>query len=338
MWTAVLALVLLALGLGWALSYAAMRMRVESNSIVEKINAILPQTQCGQCGYPGCKPYAQAVAVGEADINQCPPGGQAGIVKLAALLGRKVIALNPQHGVEKPKQVAVIDEPLCIGCTLCIQACPVDAILGANKQMHTVIAQECTGCELCVAPCPVDCIRMVPLGENIDDLLAVTALPPLPATVMPCIRCGACVEVCPENLLPQQLYWHARAQDLDKVQQYALFDCTECGNCASVCPSNIPLVDYYRYAKAQIWIHEREQQKATVARQRYEFRLTRMAHEKNERTARLIKQDEDESLPSATDSDKKSAILAAMERVKAKRQDIHREPRHAADLTAEQQR
>jgi len=139
--------------------------------LVTRIDAILPQTQCRQCGYDGCKPYATAIANGEADINQCPPGGDDGIHALAGLLGVEYKALNPQHGQYKPKALAVIDENVCIGCTLCIQACPVDAILGASKQMHTVIASECTGCELCLAPCPVDCISMEPLSVKKADAL-----------------------------------------------------------------------------------------------------------------------------------------------------------------------
>jgi len=133
----------------------------------DDIDALLPQTQCRQCGYPGCRPYAAAIRAGQADINQCPPGGEAGIRALADLLGRDFKPLNAEHGVHKEKMVAVIDENLCIGCTLCIQACPVDAILGAAKHMHTVIEQECTGCELCVEPCPVDCIHMVPVKQDI---------------------------------------------------------------------------------------------------------------------------------------------------------------------------
>jgi electron transport complex protein RnfB len=148
---------LFGLGLGWA----AIRFRVQSDPVVEQIDAILPQTQCGQCNFPGCRPYAEAIARDEADINQCPPGGEAGIQALADLLGREPKPLNPANGEEKPRTVAVIDEQACIGCTLCIQACPVDAIVGASKQMHTVIAAECTGCDLCLPPCPVDCIEMV---------------------------------------------------------------------------------------------------------------------------------------------------------------------------------
>jgi electron transport complex protein RnfB len=130
-------------------------------SLADKIEDLLPQTQCTKCGYPACRPYAEAIARGEADYNQCPPGGADGIARLAQLLDKPVIPLNPVNGVERPRPVAVIDESLCIGCTLCIQACPVDAIAGAAKQMHTVIGDLCTGCDLCVAPCPVDCIAMV---------------------------------------------------------------------------------------------------------------------------------------------------------------------------------
>lgn len=130
----------------------------------DRIDALLPQTQCTQCGYDGCRPYAEAIAAGEANINQCPPGGRTGIVKLAALLARDPLPLNPANGVEKPLTVAVIDESLCIGCTLCIPACPVDAIVGAARRMHTVLPDACTGCGLCVAPCPMDCIAMTPVA------------------------------------------------------------------------------------------------------------------------------------------------------------------------------
>jgi electron transport complex protein RnfB len=166
MLTAILVMAGIAIALGAVLGFAALRYKVEGDPMVEKIDAILPQTQCGQCGYPGCRPYATAIAKGEADINKCPPGGEEGVKKLAELLGVEVKPLNAEP---KPKSVAFIDENLCIGCTLCIQACPVDAILGAAKQMHTILAAECTGCELCVAPCPVDCISMVPLKEDLTN-------------------------------------------------------------------------------------------------------------------------------------------------------------------------
>ncbi len=129
---------------------------------VNQINTILPQTQCGECGYKGCKPYAEAIAEGIADINQCPPGGDEGISELAALLGVSLKPLNQVYGQHKSRQIALINEEDCIGCVKCLAACPVDAIIGAAKLMHTVIAAECTGCELCVPPCPVDCIVMLP--------------------------------------------------------------------------------------------------------------------------------------------------------------------------------
>jgi electron transport complex protein RnfB len=140
------------------------------SSLTDRIDAHLPQTQCTQCGYPRCRAYAEAVACGEAAINQCPPGGMETIAALADLLAVEPKPLNPIFGVHRSRTLAMIREPACIGCTLCLQACPVDAILGAAKQMHTVIAEECTGCELCVAPCPVDCIEMVPsISDARDD-------------------------------------------------------------------------------------------------------------------------------------------------------------------------
>mgnify|MGYP001812521634 CR=1 FL=1 len=157
----VLVLLLLGLVFGLGLGWASVRFRVEGDPVADQVDALLPQTQCAQCGFPGCRPYAEAIASGEAEINQCPPGGEAGIKALADLLGREALPLNPENGEEKPRTVAIIDEQVCIGCTLCIQACPVDAIVGATKQMHTVIEQECTGCDLCLPPCPVDCIEMV---------------------------------------------------------------------------------------------------------------------------------------------------------------------------------
>ena len=135
---------------------------MEIGRLVERIDRELPQTQCGQCGYAGCRPYAQAIAEGRADIDQCPPGGAAGVAALAALLGRVAKPVNPANGVEKPPLVALVVEADCIGCTKCIQACPVDAIVGGPKSMHTVVAELCTGCELCLPPCPVDCIELVP--------------------------------------------------------------------------------------------------------------------------------------------------------------------------------
>jgi electron transport complex protein RnfB len=138
------------------------------SELAARIDAILPQTQCTQCGYAGCRPYADAVARGTADIDRCPPGGDEGVAKLAALLGRAAKPLDPACGVPRAPQVAFIDEALCIGCVKCIRACPVDAIVGASKRMHTVIAAWCTGCELCLPPCPVDCIALLPAAALPD--------------------------------------------------------------------------------------------------------------------------------------------------------------------------
>ena len=166
--SALIALGLLAAGFGAVLGFAAVRYKVEGDPIVDRIDEILPQTQCGQCGYPGCRPYAQAIANGD-DINKCPPGGQTTIQEIANLLDVPAPELDEEHGEESEvRNVAIIREDECIGCTKCIQACPVDAILGAAKQMHTVIASECTGCDLCVEPCPVDCIDMIPVNEGLN--------------------------------------------------------------------------------------------------------------------------------------------------------------------------
>lgn len=176
---ALIAMVALSLVFGAILGYAAVKFKVEGDPIVDQLDELLPQTQCGQCGYPGCRPYAEAIAGGEA-INKCPPGGQATINALATLLDVEAPTLDEEHGHESEvKKVAFIREDECIGCTKCIQACPMDAILGAAKQMHTVIADECTGCDLCVEPCPVDCIDMVPVDGGLAQWKWEKPLAPL---------------------------------------------------------------------------------------------------------------------------------------------------------------
>lgn len=159
MWEAVATIAVISLLAGLGLSYATRRLPASDGDLVERVNELLPQTQCAQCGFPGCRPYAAAVVDGTAEINLCPPGGDATVQRLAELLGKESLPLEQQA----IPAVAVIEEALCIGCTHCIAACPVDAIVGAHQMMHTVIESECTGCELCVAPCPVDCITMRPL-------------------------------------------------------------------------------------------------------------------------------------------------------------------------------
>ncbi len=163
--SALFALGSMSLAFGALLGFSSIKFKVEGNPIVDNINNILPQTQCGQCGYPGCKPYAEAIVDGE-EINRCPPGGESTVQALADLLD---VEVKPLDVVERPPSVAYIREDECIGCTKCIQACPVDAILGAAKLMHTVIISECTGCDLCVEPCPVDCIDMLPIETTIQS-------------------------------------------------------------------------------------------------------------------------------------------------------------------------
>lgn len=158
MWTAILTIAVIALVAGLALSYASRRLPSDTGTLVEQVNRMLPQTQCAQCGYPGCRPYAQAIVEDAVEINLCPPGGDDTIRRIATLLGREAMPLAKPPSLIRA--VAVIDETLCIGCTHCRTACPVDAIVGSHQLMHTIIERECTGCELCVAPCPVDCISM----------------------------------------------------------------------------------------------------------------------------------------------------------------------------------
>lgn len=200
----------------------------------------LPQTQCAQCGYPGCRPYAEAIATDSAPINLCPPGGDNTIRALANLLGRPPLPLDASGGDGLPK-IARIRESECIGCTLCLPACPVDAIIGAPQMLHVIISDACTGCELCIAPCPVDCIDMLLLAQS-----PVTAS----STVLPCIHCGDCIPVCPRQLAPQQLF--QQDQSLDVLQSLRLMDCIECGLCDRACPSNIPLTDTFVLAKQRL--------------------------------------------------------------------------------------
>ena len=168
--------VVLALLLGALLGWAARRLPHDVDDLAERINALLPQTQCGQCLYPGCRPYAAAIARGEAELNRCPPGGAATAQAIARLLDRPPRFPDPKYGATKPRQVAWIDEERCTGCARCLPVCPVDAIVGAPRLMHTVLAAQCTGCELCIAPCPVDCIELRPVAGTLGTPAAPHAV------------------------------------------------------------------------------------------------------------------------------------------------------------------
>jgi electron transport complex protein RnfB len=180
---AIAAIAALAIAFGLLLGYSAIRFRVEGDPIADQVDALLPQSQCGQCGYPGCRPYAEAVAAGEAEINLCAPGGEGTMLAIADLLGREPVEVGEIE--ETPKQVAVIDEQTCIGCTKCLQSCPVDAIVGAAKQLHGIIASECTGCGLCMEPCPVGCIHLVPVPETVSNWKWPYPTPLRPRVVLP---------------------------------------------------------------------------------------------------------------------------------------------------------
>ena len=349
---AIAAMAALGAACGGLLGLVSSRFRAEGHRIAERIDALLPQTQCGQCGYPGCRPYAEAIAAGDA-INKCPPGGAAGIGALASLLGVEPLPLNAEHGEESAPCVAFILEDECIGCVKCIQACPVDAIVGAAKQMHTVIAAECTGCDLCVAPCPVDCIEMRPVERPVGSLAqrrreqpaapagagliasdrraepgavkTVNPSPPAdpwftePAAASACIRCGFCAEVCPAELLPQQLYRFARAQDHQRLDEHRLFDCIECGACASVCPSRIPLVPHYRAAKTALRRRRAERAQSAQARQRFEARQRRIERQAAEHAAQRAARRRAASAKRADKTGADATIAAAIARAQARK-------------------
>ena len=229
--------------------------RASVDRLIDQVHALLPHTQCEQCGQPGCRPYATSVINGEA-ANLCAPGGEPVARAIAELLARPVL----MPAVVKPEpSIARIRETECIGCARCIPACPVDAILGAALRMHTVLEAECTGCGLCIAPCPVDCIDLVPVAELQVDVIsnneltgaeivanttAAGDIAPLTASPIaaPCINCAACADVCPEHLQPQALFRLLEARNADAAIALGLHACTGCGACDTVCPSRIPLL------------------------------------------------------------------------------------------------
>ena len=234
----------------FAAAQVLMRKRWASHDdeLVEHIDALLPQTQCAQCGYPGCRPYAAAIVAGEAALNLCPPGGEETFRALSALMGN--VKASPPAAAASV--LAYIDERQCIGCALCLPACPVDAIVGAPGMMHTVIADECTGCELCVPACPVDCIdlRPQPAPTPRKPRRAVAA-----DTYRGCIHCGACSRACPVQLDAHALFLDTKPDP----QHSALAACIECGLCDRECPSDIPLAAIFG-ARRSTMLQAREAQ------------------------------------------------------------------------------
>ncbi|HAK51297.1 MAG TPA: hypothetical protein DCM54_05255 [Gammaproteobacteria bacterium] len=229
---------------------ASRYLGVREETAVTLIMKELPQTQCAQCGYPGCRPYAEAIADG-APINRCPPGGSDTIQALADLLGRPTSPLDDSLGDGVPR-IARIKKEECIGCTLCLPACPVDAIIGAPQMLHSVINDECTGCELCLPPCPVDCIDLIVVNEESAQGHS--------ENTAPCIHCGECVEVCPRGLAPQELFLHQ--ESLDTLTTLRLNDCIECGLCDTSCPSHIKLTHAFTQAKGRLAAREQDHTKA----------------------------------------------------------------------------
>lgn len=247
------------------------------------IDRCLPQTQCTRCGYPDCLAYAEAVASGETGIDRCPPGGHH---TLAALAGQRQLPVPEKLADDVEAfdglRLAVIREAECIGCTRCIDACPVDAIVGSGKRMHGVVAGLCTGCELCLPPCPVDCIELIPIDGD-------RPVPPAPTpATAECIRCGQCDSACPEGLPVERLWWVSRGQDLEAAVAAGLDDCIECGLCNPPCPAGIDLTGTFVNARARLANLERADAAAKTARTHVaerQARLARAAAAKTDRRA-----------------------------------------------------
>ena len=239
-------LVLIVALLSFAFAHWTLRKRYpqDPTSLIDLVDQMLPQTQCAQCGYAGCRPYAAAVVNGEA-LNLCPPGGNSLYLELVQLMGDEQPGQSP---TAPPAAVAVIDESQCIGCALCLPPCPVDAIVGAANKMHTVIERLCTGCELCIPACPVDCISLAPLPVP----ASATPRRDLSSPARQCINCGLCNPVCPVELPAQELLHALHHNNLDLATDQGLMQCIECGLCDRVCPSDIDMAKLFRAGKDEL--------------------------------------------------------------------------------------
>ena len=292
----------LMLVLGSLLLWAHRRLGDEEQGLIDAIDALLPQTQCGQCGYPGCRPYAQAVAGGEA-IDRCPPGGRETFDALKALLAAEEGAAPP---APEPAR-ARIREAECVGCFLCAAACPVDAILGAPGFMHSVIEQQCTGCALCLPACPVDCIDLIPLpepapmghrrrsgaarsfalsGADNATLPEVAADAAARSEAHRCIGCNRCEPVCPQDLAPRELLWLTQAGNWDAAASQGLDRCIQCRLCDRSCPSQIPLAELFGEGQRTLAAQANNRAQAAWAKARFQARTARLASERAKAQAR----------------------------------------------------
>jgi electron transport complex protein RnfB len=277
-------------GFGLLLEWAHRRYRPDDSTLINAIDALLPQTQCAQCGYLGCRPYAEAVAAGAA-INLCPPGGTDTYHGLVELLGASVAQSPPPTPT---RSTARIIEANCIGCFVCIPVCPVDAIVGAPQFMHTVLEDACTGCELCVPACPVDCIELIPTSPVAPNPESNRRRWPS-APDSACIRCGACQSECPVDLHPQQMFWFSNNAAVQSARQSTrqpdewvseLERCIECGLCNQVCPSNIDLVGRFQQRRRALAELDHVETDALIARERSAHHQTRMDDKHNTQLGR----------------------------------------------------
>ena len=259
-------------------------LQPENNDLVDEIESMLPQTQCAQCGYPGCRPYANSITQGES-IDLCLPGGPETQRKLSTLMQRIPTTNLP----EQKEVVALIDEKNCIGCTLCLPPCPVDAIVGSKNHVHTVLKSDCTGCELCVEACPVDCIEIKGIykpSKKLDTRQKINT-----GNQVACINCNQCDRECPVNISPLLLHKRILKQDYNSLTEVGLQNCIECGICDFACPSGIPLTDQFRTAKDQVNKIRIEAERKADLLIRYERHQTRLDKEKDkeqrQRSARL---------------------------------------------------
>ena len=251
-------------------------------SLMEQLLAALPGTECGQCGHAGCRPYAEALAGGETQVDACAPGGSAGRVALSRILGLPApVSLAEALAPFPASLVAKVDEAACIGCAKCLPACPVDAIVGASRQLHQVLTTACTGCGLCLPPCPVDCIQLDSRDQpSLPTLETPAAARILAAPGQACTQCGACQPVCPESLAPQAMYARLLALQAPAALLPELTACTRCGACDLACPSEIPLSAWFtqgRLIAEEADARLREGQRAANASARRQARTLKPA-------------------------------------------------------------